>query len=652
MGVIDEQAANRLNARRGLSRRFFLTVVLPPVIPFIVLGYLGYGQLSGLIRASLIDQLAKSAQTTAAKVDREISIRQTVLTKTAEEVFEIKNEFDSRRSKLATQRDSCTRNVSVNISFIGQADCDPFLAEFARLTVRSSSPSSVLADYRQAISQGYQKQVAGLTSDEKAKISDRLRSYTVFFPETTEIVIKAGGNTVAETASISQRYKSSGSGVLPLQTAGDKRLVGLGGNVSAKGYSGSVLAAYDADHSGFLKPSWQSAPRPYKEDAVYIAESSGSVVYPKLADSKNRSKILASAAKQSKAASPEYSFNEGGKPMIARSARINDSPWLVMAASPTQLVLGELNTAQNLALGAIVISLLVSLFVGLVFVASATEAIKKLLAGALLFASGKLDHKITLKTKDELQALAETMNDMAAQILAGQKALDEKNKEFISVATHELKAPMTSIIGNLSMVLEDGMGKVDRQARELIGQAFLGTTRLRELVTDMLDIARLEGGKIQFEIKPTDIGKLTNEIISMQSVPAKGRKVSFAYQPGKPPQKVLADEAKLQIILTNFISNAIKYNRTGGQVIIRHSVQNGHLTTSVADTGLGIPKEQQAKMFQKFFRVQSRNRSNIPGTGLGLYITKQFIEAMGGAVWFESQEGKGTAFYFRLPLAE
>mgnify|MGYP006144374171 CR=1 FL=1 len=114
----------------------------------------------------------------------------------------------------------------------------------------------------------------------------------------------------------------------------------------------------------------------------------------------------------------------------------------------------------------------------------------------------------------------------------------------------------------------------------------------------------------------------------------------------------MADKTKLDIILTNFTSNAIKYNREGGKVTVSHALQDNMVVTSVQDNGLGIPAEQQAKMFQKFFRVEGDDRKNIPGTGLGMYITKQFIEAMGGKLWFESVAGQGTTFHFSLPVAQ
>ena len=113
----------------------------------------------------------------------------------------------------------------------------------------------------------------------------------------------------------------------------------------------------------------------------------------------------------------------------------------------------------------------------------------------------------------------------------------------------------------------------------------------------------------------------------------------------------MADEQYLRVIINNFVSNAIKYNRPGGKVVISHALKGDKLVTSIEDNGLGIPESQKAHIFEKFFRIQDASHKDIPGTGLGMYITKQYIEQMRGKVWFESTHGKGTIFYFSLPIA-
>jgi signal transduction histidine kinase len=173
---------------------------------------------------------------------------------------------------------------------------------------------------------------------------------------------------------------------------------------------------------------------------------------------------------------------------------------------------------------------------------------------------------------------------------------------------------------------------------------------LRVLVNDMLDMARLEGGRVEFVIAPQDMKALAKDVVASLAITSQEKNIQLQYNETN-ALTVLADAAKLRIVLNNFVSNAIKYNRDGGSVTVSHTIQDNHLVTSIADTGLGIPEEQKAHMFEKFFRVKDKDRENVTGTGLGMYITKQYIEAMGGKLWFESTHGQGTTFYFSLPIA-
>jgi signal transduction histidine kinase len=252
---------------------------------------------------------------------------------------------------------------------------------------------------------------------------------------------------------------------------------------------------------------------------------------------------------------------------------------------------------------------------------------------------------------EEFEKLANVMNDMAGKIQEAEKVIEQKNKEFISIATHEIKAPMTAIIGNLSMVIEDEMGEQDELARALTQKAYAGTIRLRDLVNELLDIARVESGRATYTIEPVNLAEEVRAMIELQEVPAQEKNIAISHQLPEQLPRIIADKKKLEIILTNFISNAIKYNRSPGSVMISCAINDSFIQTTISDSGLGIPPEQQAQMFQKFFRVEASDRRDIPGTGLGMYITKQFIEAMGGKLWFESRVGKGTAFHFTLPIA-
>jgi signal transduction histidine kinase len=342
-----------------------------------------------------------------------------------------------------------------------------------------------------------------------------------------------------------------------------------------------------------------------------------------------------------------FNMKLGTEILATRTSPVSDTNWVVAVGAPASSVLAPLAGIQRTAILAIAGFVLLSMLLGLWFVSSIAGEIETLLEGALTFAKGNLDAKIKLSRHDELQVLGETMNQMASDIKTAQLALIEKDKEFINVATHELRSPMTSIIGNLSMVVDDGMGQVDETARGLIVQAYSGTIRLRDIVNDMLDVARLEAGHAELKLEPVDITMLGKAVMEMNDAPAKKAGVTLVYKPGVVPA-VMADKNKLQIVLTNFVSKAIKYNKTGGSVTVSHEVLGSELLTSISDTGLGIPEDQKAHIFEKFFRVQNADRSHVTGTGLGMYITKQYVESMGGTVSFTSVHGQGTTFKFSL----
>jgi signal transduction histidine kinase len=324
---------------------------------------------------------------------------------------------------------------------------------------------------------------------------------------------------------------------------------------------------------------------------------------------------------------------------------------LVAVASPSAIVLSPLRDAQLVAVIIIGVLLLGFLWVGAFFIAKTLRSIIGLVAGAVMFSSGKLDYKIRLSNADrEFVSLADTMNTMATRIAAAEKELDEKNKEFISIATHELRTPLTAILGNLSLVYEDMAAHLDDTVRPLVKQVYESTNRLRELVNDMLDVARLEGGRAEFVLTAVDIGALATDVIANLQVTAAEKLVSLSYD-RQNAQSVTADESRVRIVLNNFVSNAIKYNRPNGTVSVAHQVKDGELVTMIKDTGLGIPEDQKAHMFEKFFRVKHEDRKDVVGTGLGMHITREYVIKMGGEVWFESVHGQGTTFYFSLPLA-
>lgn len=252
------------------------------------------------------------------------------------------------------------------------------------------------------------------------------------------------------------------------------------------------------------------------------------------------------------------------------------------------------------------------------------------------------------------QALAQQVRERTKQLkesqkkeLAKAKRIAELKDEFVFVATHELKAPVTAISGFLGFAQEEAKSRGVKEALNNLDKA---NQRLLKLVHDLLEVARAEAGRIEIETFPIDITTPTLDVIENLKPLADKKKLEIIYAKKKLP-KVLADQERVSQIITNLLSNAIKYSPEKGKITIGHEVQDKQLVTLVQDTGAGIPKKDFPKVFAKFYRSDQDLVRAQEGTGLGLFIAKQIVEKMNGKIWFESAEGKGSTFFFSLPPA-
>lgn len=227
--------------------------------------------------------------------------------------------------------------------------------------------------------------------------------------------------------------------------------------------------------------------------------------------------------------------------------------------------------------------------------------------------------------------------------------VDQMKDEFISIASHELRTPLTSIKGNLSMLLDEH-DIDDHEKQRMLEQAEKSTEQLTSLVADLLDVSKLEQGRIQIRPEQVDIGEFIRPIVEELKVQAKSKKLSLSF--AAPQQKLLvtADREKLRQILVNLVGNAIKYTPRGS---INLGVETEHDMAAVyiRDTGVGMSPEDRTNLFKKFYRIRTDKTANITGTGLGLWITKSLVELMGGQIFVDSIEGSGTQVKFTLPKA-
>jgi signal transduction histidine kinase len=228
------------------------------------------------------------------------------------------------------------------------------------------------------------------------------------------------------------------------------------------------------------------------------------------------------------------------------------------------------------------------------------------------------------------------------------KTLDETKDEFITMASHQLRTPLTSVKGYLSMVLEGDVGNLNDQQRQLLTQSFLSSQRMVYLIADLLNLSRLNTGKFVIEPTPVDLSKVVQEEVEQLAETAKSRELQLVYnRPATFPQLML-DETKIHQVVMNLIDNAIYYTPAGGTVAVSLRETPTAIEYLVHDTGIGVPKAVQHKLFTKFYRAQNAQQARPDGTGLGLFMAKKVVVAQGGAMLFESEEGKGSTFGFRF----
>jgi PAS domain S-box-containing protein len=230
--------------------------------------------------------------------------------------------------------------------------------------------------------------------------------------------------------------------------------------------------------------------------------------------------------------------------------------------------------------------------------------------------------------------------------LARSKELEQKKDEFLGVASHELKTPLTSLKGYVQLLQRTLENKEDHAVAQLYAtKTHVHIERLNRLISDLLDSSRIQAGKLQFSVTSFDISTLVTEAVESMQHTSQSHQIKFS-----PPfsQEVFADKMRLEQVLTNLISNAIKYSPKGNEVFVELSRSSNEIIVSVRDAGMGIPKEYLDKVFDRFFRVESGGK--IPGLGIGLYISAEIVRRHGGRIWAESEEGQGSVFSFSLPV--
>jgi two-component system phosphate regulon sensor histidine kinase PhoR len=246
--------------------------------------------------------------------------------------------------------------------------------------------------------------------------------------------------------------------------------------------------------------------------------------------------------------------------------------------------------------------------------------------------------------------LGETMGSVTVlQDISHLKELDKMKSEFIAMVTHELRAPIAAVEQQLTVILNKMAGEVTQKQEHLLSRAKERTKGLLTLIGDLLDLSKIEAGKMVQYKEPLNLQEVIQRVVDLMKAEAENKKIDLQFSPPSRISLIHADRNSMEGIFTNLISNGIKYTPEGGKVWITLGEEGDFVKASVSDTGIGIKKEDLPRIFDKFYRVKTTETRQIVGTGLGLSIVKSIVDAHLGTISVESEEGGGTSFTVLFP---
>jgi signal transduction histidine kinase len=357
-----------------------------------------------------------------------------------------------------------------------------------------------------------------------------------------------------------------------------------------------------------------------------------------------------------------------GKDTLSVWRYIPSLGWGLIAKIDGDEVLEPVNTLKKVI---IILCLSVTMFIGVVSLAianSISKPIQALHKGAEIIGAGNFDYKVGTDVEDEIGQLSRAFDNMIENLKKVTASRDELDKakvvaeianrvksEFLANMSHELRTPLNSIIG-FSEVLEDELlGSLNASQRENVQYILKAARHLLSLINDILDLAKVEAGKMKLEVEQVPLKGLLAAILAMHQEKASRHGISMDYQlePGTDIM-IEADERKLKQILFNLLSNAVKFTPDGGSVRITAREITGaqEIEINVEDTGIGIKPEDIAKLFKEFSQLDTLYDKKYEGTGLGLALTKKLVELHGGRIYVSSEFGKGSRFAFVLPIKQ
>jgi two-component system, NtrC family, sensor kinase len=369
----------------------------------------------------------------------------------------------------------------------------------------------------------------------------------------------------------------------------------------------------------------------------------------------------------------------GGKVLTATQS-IPSLGWHVFVEQPLGEAFAPLYSSILRTIILLIVALALACLVSLVLTRRMVTPIETLQVGAARIGGGDLDHTIQVRTGDELQALAEEFNRMTGQLRESYAGLEMKveertrdlnvalaqleekgreletvsrhKSEFLANMSHELRTPLNAIIGFSEVLREQMFGELNEAQMGYVGDVLEAGQHLLSLINDILDLSKIEAGRMELDLGNVSVPQALNSGLTMHGERAERNGITLTLAVGPEVGSIRADERKVRQVIFNLLSNAVKFTPPGGHVDVSAFVADGMVEVSVADTGPGIAPEDHEQIFEEFQQARGFSHGSREGTGLGLTLSRQFIELHGGRLWVESEQGAGSTFRFTLPLEQ